>query len=158
MIYLDLIRRFWKPLLGTVAVVTVLFAVWTDGKMREREKWEAKEAKAEKAISEKKVEQAEKTVEIVTKYVDRVQVVKEKGQTIIKEVPVYVQNDADLSGGFRVFHDAAASNELPDATRITNAPTVPIEDAATTVAENYQRCHENAEQLVTLQNWVVKTK
>lgn len=148
----------WKPILSFVAIVTILFAVWTDGKMREREKWEAKAAIAEKAIAEKKVEQAEKTVEIVTEYVDRVQVVKEKGQTIIKEVPVYVQNDADLSGGFRVFHDATASNELPDSTRIANAETVPIEDAATTIAENYQRCHENAEQLIALQKWSSENK
>lgn len=154
MIYLEVIKRAWKPLLCLV----VLFAVWTDGKMREREKWESKAAIAEKAIDKKKVEQAEKTVEVITEYVDRVQIVKEKGQTIIKEVPVYVQNDADLSGGFRVFHDAAASNELPDATRIADAPAVPIEDAAATIAENYQRCHENSEQLMALQSWFSKSK
>ena len=34
--------------------------------------------------------QAQATVKVVTQYVDRVRIVREKGETIIKEVPVYV--------------------------------------------------------------------
>ena len=44
--------------------------------------------------------QAQATVKVVTEYVDRVRVVREKGQTIIKEVPVYVPVQADA--GFRI--------------------------------------------------------
>lgn len=94
--------KHWKPILVFFALVAFGLMAHTDGKLGERKKWEAKEAITQKAIAELKTKQAEKTVEIVTEYVDRVQVVKEKGQTIIKEVPVYVQNDSDPSAGFRV--------------------------------------------------------
>lgn len=77
------------------------------------------------------------------------------GETIIKEVPVYVPSDTpDLPGGFRVHHDAAAIGELPDPARVADAPAVPAQDVAATLAENYLVCRATAEQLTALQEWV----
>lgn len=66
------------------------------------------------AALEKKA--AEVTTVEVTKYVDRVQVVHEKGADIIKKVPVYVpRNVCVLPPAFRSLHDAAATGrDLPD--------------------------------------------
>ena len=83
-------------------------------------------------------------------------------KTILKEVPVYVAQtectNADgavaLSGAFRVFHDAAADGELPDAARVPDAAPVAIEDVDKTVAANYGACLENARQLTDLQQWI----
>ena len=76
-------------------------------------------------------------------------------QTIIKEVPVYVKaTDCPMPGGFRVLHDAAADGQLPDAARIPDAATVPAQDVAATVADNYGTCQQTATRLSGLQEWV----
>lgn len=76
-------------------------------------------------------------------------------KTIIKEVPTYVStNDCPMSPGFRVFHDAAANGEVPDASRIADAAAVPAPDVANTTAANYQVCHANSARLTGLQAWV----
>ena len=104
--------------------------------------------------------QAEATVKVVTEYVDRVRVVREKGDTIIKEVPVYVPVQADaactINRGFVRLHDAAAAGELPEPARDADAAAagIALSAVAGTVAANYQTCHENAEQLRALQAWV----
>jgi hypothetical protein len=96
---------------------------------------------------------------VVTEYVDRVQVIKERGATIIKEVPVYVSAQADaacaVNAGFVRVHDAAArSLPAPDpAGDADAAPSgVALSTVAATTAENYTRCNVNAERLTKLQS------
>lgn len=104
--------------------------------------------------------QAQATVKVVTQYVDRVRVVREKGDTIIKEVPVYVPVQADaactINRGFVRLHDAAAAGDLPEPARDADAAAagIALSAVAGTLAANYQTCHENAEQLRALQAWV----
>lgn len=94
------------------------------------------------------------TTKTVIEYVDRVQTIKVKGDTIIKEVVKYVPLDTpDLPPGFRVLHDAAAANELPDAARIATAEPVSAQVATETVAGNYTACHVELEKLARLWNW-----
>lgn len=101
--------------------------------------------------------QARLNVQVVTKYVDRVQVVRGKGDTIIKEVPVYVDREADracaVPVGFVRVHDAAAANmPVGDPGTADAAPAgIALSAVAGTVADNYTTCHENAEQLIALQ-------
>lgn len=94
--------------------------------------------------------------QVVTQYVDRVQVVRERGKEIIKEVAVYVPMDAgcDLPGAWRVLHDAAARGRLPQPADAADAAPASAHDAARTVAHNYSACHETAQQLTALQDWV----
>ncbi len=93
-------------------------------------------------------------------YTDRVRVVREKGDTIIKEVPVYVPVQADaactINRGFVRLHDAAAAGELPETARDADAAAagVALSAVAGTIAANYQACNESAEQLRALQAWV----
>lgn len=104
--------------------------------------------------------QAQATVKVITEYVDRIRLVREKGDTIIKEVPVYVPVQADaactIHRGFVRLHDAAAAGELPEPARDADAAAagIALSAVAGTVAANYQSCHENAEQLRALQVWV----
>jgi hypothetical protein len=89
-----------------------------------------------------------------------VQIVKEKGNDIIKQVPVYITKDADtkcdVPTGFVVLHDSASRNEVPDATRKVDATTSPVKisGVAETVVDNYTTYHQVAEQLRSLQDWV----
>lgn len=95
---------------------------------------------------------------VVTEYVDRVQVIKERGATLIKEVPVYVSAKADaactVNAGFVRLHDAAAKS-LPAPDPAGDADAAPsgvaLSAVAATTVENYTTCNANAERLSKLQ-------
>jgi len=110
--------------------------------------------KAQRHSIETGIKQAVVSDQTVTKYVDRVQIVQGKSREIIKEVKVYVQDTGNLSGGWRMLHDSAIYNELPDPARIADAAPVPITDVAETVIRNYGICQENSTTLSALQDWV----
>lgn len=95
---------------------------------------------------------------VVTQYVDRVQVINQRGATLIKEVPVYVSAKADaactVNAGFVRLHDAAAKS-LPAPDPAGDADAAPsgvaLSAVAATTAENYTACNANAERLSKLQ-------
>lgn len=115
------------------------------------------EAQAEEAIHAAQLAQgqAEVTTKVITEYVDRVKVIREKGETITKLVPVYVPL-LELPGSWRVLHDAAATGQVPDPARTADAPGTDTQVLAATVSDNYATCHANAEQLTKLQDWVLE--
>jgi len=135
---------------------------WIKGAEQVQARWDAAVREQALQAAAVRVRQAEATVKVMTRYVDRVRVVREKGETIIKEVPVYVPMEADaacsVNRGFVRVHDAAAHNNLPEPAGVADAGAsgVALSDVAATVADNYRRCHENAEQLRGLQGWMVK--
>lgn len=154
---IQIIRELPWKLLGLIALVAVsVIGGCQYGGSRVTAAWDAEREAARLAEAQTVAAQSEVTTQVVTQYVDRVQVVKERGKEIIKEVPVYVSSavTCDLPGGFRVLHDAAAEGELPDPARVADAPATSVETAAATVIENYATCHELAEQLKALQSWV----
>ena len=132
---------------------------WIKGAGHVQAQWDAAVQQQTLQAAAVREQQAQATVKVVTQYVDRVRVVREKGDTIIKEVPVYVPAQADaactVNRGFVRLHDAAAAGELPQPARDADAPAAGIALSAVggTVAANYQTCHENAEQLRAFQAW-----
>ena len=149
--------------LAVLGVALVGFG-WIKGASHVQAQWAAaiqQQALQAAAVRER---QAQATVEVVTQYVDRVRVVREKGDTIIKEVPVYVPVQADaactINRGFVRLHDAAAAGKLPEPARDADAAAtgIALSAVAGTVAANYRTCHENAEQLRALQTWVREMK
>ncbi|GAB1382138.1 hypothetical protein MASR1M50_04570 [Burkholderiales bacterium] len=142
-----------------LAVALIGFG-WIKGAGHVQAQWDAAAQQQALQTSATRLRQAEATVKVVTEYVDRVRVVREKGDTIIKEVLVYVPVEADaactINRGFVRLHDAAAAGELPKPAGDANAPAagLALSAVAGTVAGNYQSCHENAEQLRALQAWV----
>lgn len=120
---------------------------------------EAVKAKYDIEVAAIKAKQQEVITHEVIVYRDRVKIVKEKGDEIIKEVQVLVPlNSPLLAGGVRVAHDAAALGNLPDDPEGAARTAAPIETAAllTTVAENYQSCSAEREKLIALQTIVSK--
>lgn len=106
------------------------------------------------------IDAARTSIHVVTKYVDRVRVVREQTTQLQREIPRYVTPSTDdrfpLSVGFVRLHDAAATG-LPlgapgaaDATRSVIATST----ATDVIAGNYGICRETAEQLTRLQEWV----
>lgn len=118
-------------------------------------------AESTNAALVRKLELAQGTTRTVTEYVDRVQVVRERGATIVKEVPVYVTATADsactVPAGFVHLHDAAASGDAiagfagdPDAP----AAGVTLSAVAETTAANYATYHGTVAQVIGLQTLV----
>lgn len=145
--------------LAALGVALVGFG-WIKGASHVQAQWDAaiqQQALQTAAVRER---HAQATVKVVTQYVDRVRIVRDKGDTIFKEVPVYVPVQADaactINRGFVRLHDTAAAGELPEPARDADAAAtgIALSGVAETVAANYQTCHENAEQLRALQAWV----
>jgi hypothetical protein len=157
--FIPFISTYRLPL-QVASIAVLVFGVYMEGGIATQEKWEAKVAEVKLEMAKKETASAEATVKVVTKYVNKVQIVKEKGNDIIKQVPVYITKDADtkcdVPTGFVVLHDSASRNEVPDATRKIDATTsaVKISGVAETVVDNYTTYHEVAEQLRSLQDWV----
>ncbi len=148
------------PLAAKVAIATTLAAALFSTGLYVGHKWGVSSCyeatiEAQAHAIETGIQQAVVSDKTVTKYVDRVQIVQGKSRAIIKEVKVYVKDDTcTLSGGFRLLHDSAANNELPDPARIADAETVSFETATKTIFENYEACNVNSETLSSLQQWL----
>lgn len=144
--------------------ITLVGFGWVKGAGHVQEQWDTAVQQQALNVAAIRERQAQATVKVVTEYVDRVRIVREKGDTIIKEVPVYVPVQADsactINRGFVRLHDAAAAGELPEPARDADAAAagIALSAVAGTVAANYRTCHENAEQLLALQAWAREMK
>ena len=131
---------------------------WVKGAASVQQDWNTERATQTIAVLRVQVKQAEVSDRVVTQYVDRVRIVREQADAIIREVPVYVPAQCDPDGrlpaGWRVLHDAAASGGAADPAAIAHAQPVAPDAAAETVTRNYGTCRETAEQLIALQAWV----
>ena len=91
--------------------------------IRQQKKFEAYKTEQAAVIQKWKAKAETISSKTVTQYVDRIQVVHQKGESIITKVPVYVpRNVCVLPPGFRSVLDAAATgSDLPDPAGVTDA-------------------------------------
>lgn len=158
-----IVAQWALRILGPLALLAAVF-VWghATGARSVRDDWNAANAAQAIKLAEAETRAANVTTKIVTEYVDRVRVVREKAKTIVKEVPVYVTPEADAAcvvpRGFVRVHDGAARNEVPGPAEGTDdaASGVALSAVAEVTAENYGTYHEVAEQLKALQKWVAE--
>ena len=161
---MNLIAWPYRLLVLTALGIALFGFGWLKGASHVQAQWDAATAKQQQAQAQAQTRHAETTVQVVTQYVDRIQVVREKGDTLIQEIPVYVPVQAEAActvhRGFVSLHDAAAAGELPQPARDADAPAegLALSAVAATVVSNYQTCHENAEQLKALQDWIRQTR
>jgi hypothetical protein len=99
---------------------------------------------------------------IVTEYVDKVKVVKEKEYVYVDQAKNVVPSQYNLSNGWVYVHDASLNTRgvIPDATRASDATASDVKDnqALVTILGNYSVCLQNAQQLTSLQQYVLDTK
>lgn len=152
-------------ILFMAVIAAALFGFgWLKGAGHVQAEWDAEVVKQSLTAARIEKDRAQATVQVVTKYVDRVKIVRQAGETIIKEVPVYVSAQADAAclvpRGFVRLHDAAAQGVVPEPAGNSDAAPagVALSAVAGTVAENYTACRENAEQLTALQEWILDVK
>lgn len=151
----------YKIIAVILAVISIIVGAYFKGRYEVQVEWDLEKAVVAKELAELRAKQNEKTVEVVTKYVDRVQIVKEKGDVITEYVDRWITKKDDytyvLPGKFRVLHDAAARSEVPDTARLADEATPKVELSTTTrtITDNYKLCNETREQLISLQDWIV---
>jgi hypothetical protein len=150
----------YKSIVQVLSIAVLSFSLYMEGGISNQAAWELKVKEAEAKVAKKETAAAETTVKVVTKYVNKIQVVKEAGDVIYKEIPIYITKNDDskcaVPNGFVMLHDSASRNEVPSTTRTVDARTseVKISDVAGTVVENYTTYHQVSEQLKALQSWV----
>jgi hypothetical protein len=156
---LPFIATYSKPI-QYGSIVVLLFSIYMCGGIANEESWQKKVLQQQAEIAELKQKEAEVSTKVVTKYIDKIQVVKETNNAISKFVTNEADSKCQLPNSFSVLHDAAAKNELPDSAGATDARTsdVKLSEATSTVIENYGICHQNIEQLKGLQEWVREQK
>lgn len=143
-----------------ILVAAACAIAWLKGAAHVHDQWDLANARQAAAVAARKAARAEATVQIVTRYVDRVQIVRDTTTATLAEVPRHVTQDDDarctVNVGFIRVHDAAAAGRVPDPAGETDAAPagIALSAAAGRVAENYGACLENAEQLIALQDWV----
>lgn len=123
----------------------------------EAEQLKTKQAELQTALT---AEIAKVKERIVTQYVDRIKVVKEKEYVYRDQATNVVPDRTELSNGWVYLHDSSARGTDADPTRSADATSSGVEanQALATVVENYGTCQANAEQLTSLQNYVRDAK
>lgn len=121
------------------------------------ETYRAEQLNAATKINMKRAEVTERVVtKYITKIVPKTEIVT---RTVEKEVIRYAESNPGLclDGAWRVLHDAAAANTVPEPGTIpygaSGAPPRAAE-ALGTVTENYAACNRTADRLDALQEWV----
>lgn len=161
--FIPFISNYKLPV-QVASVILLVFGVYMEGGVSNQEKWEARVAEVKLQMAKKDAASSDATVKVVTKYITNVEVVKEKGESIVKEIPKLVTATADgqcvIPNGFVLLHDSASHNEVPDSSGVTNdAPSgVKLSGVAETITENYTTYYKVAEQLRSLQEWVKEQK
>ena len=161
--FIPFISQYKLPV-QVASVILLVFGVYMEGGVSNQEKWEAKVAEVKLQMAKKDAASSDATVKVVTKYVTNVEVVKQKGESIVKEIPKLITASADgqcvIPNGFVLLHDSASHNEVPDSSGVTNdaASGVKLSGVAETITENYTTYYKVAEQLKSLQEWVKEQK
>lgn len=161
--FIPFISNYKLPI-QVASVILLVFGVYMEGGVSNQEKWEARVAEVKLEMAKKDAASSDATVKVVTKYITNVEVVKEKGESIVKEIPKLITATADgqcvIPNGFVLLHDSASRNEVPDSSGVTNeaASGVKLSGVAETITENYTTYHKVAEQLRSLQEWVKEQK
>ena len=96
---------------------------------------------------------------VKVEYVDRITKIKEKEVKIIEAATDAVPGQYDLSNGWIHTHNAAASPTIDlDMSLASDANSSFVKDnvALQTVVENYSICQQNAQQLISLQKYIIE--
>lgn len=142
------------------ACAGVLFGCWLYGNYRAglvQAEWDASIARGTAIVEELKKGQNKVTVKVEEKVVERIQTIYKTGATIEKEIPVFIPSPFErLPAGFRLLHDAAATNTIPDSSQLpfTTAPS--IRDVTSTVIRNYESCQVIREIALGWQDWYLQ--
>ena len=118
------------------------------------------QAKAEKQISELKTENTKISDNVTTEYVDRTNTIRDTEIIYRDRLVGLGEGENNLSNGWVELHDAAAKLANPDALLASDKSPSGIMDnsALAVVLTNYSVCHQNKQQLISLQSWITQNR
>lgn len=156
---LTLIPLPYKLLAVVLLVGGTFFYGYMKGNENGKEQIRNYELRVERLQNDLAKEQANIKERVVTQFIDKIQVVKEKEYVFLDKAKNDVPSQYNLSNGWLHLHDSASQGILPDSTRTTDATASDIRDnqALGTVVANYSKCLQNAQQLIGLQQWVIES-
>jgi hypothetical protein len=147
--------QVWFLIGGVLLILGFGYWSYKRGQHDIQAKWDAAIERGKVLVEDLKKKQTSVTEKIVTVTVEKEKIVYEKGKTITKLIPQYIPvGSCDLPGGFRLLHDAAATNTLPEAPRGVEAFPVPVATATETITGNYTFCHAELTKYHGLWQWV----
>jgi hypothetical protein len=150
----------YKLLAGAALIIGVFFYGYMKGSAYAEAELQRFAAEKNKVVAELEKKNAEISNTVVTEYVDRVNVVKEKEYVYKNLAETVVPSQSVMSNGWVFTHDSSASARDADPTRASDATSSGITDTTALVGiiTNYSRCQQNAEQLRQLQQWITQNK
>lgn len=157
---MGLIPTPYKYLAYGLLLLALLTTAYIKGMAHVQDQWNDSIQKENIATLTRTVVRHEITEKVVTQFVDKVKIVKEKGDTIIKEVPYVVTKEVDsacpINNGFVRLWNDSNKGELSASTRDIDASTsrVVLSDVATQHAREAEICRATEEQLKSLQQWI----
>jgi hypothetical protein len=118
------------------------------------------QAKAEKQISNLKTENVKISDNVTTEYVDRTNTIRDTEIIYRDRLVGLGESQNNLSNGWVELHDAAAKLANPDALLASDKSPSGIMDnsALAVVLTNYSVCHQNKQQLISLQSWITQNR
>lgn len=161
---LSLIPLPYKIGAAVVMLIIILGSTFAYGYNKAENKYIAKIAKLESDAqgikSRLELALADVKIETVIKYVDRIQVIKEKEYVYRNIAATVVPSKCTVSTGWVYLHDTSARGDDADTTRSSDGTSTEIKDtdALGIITENYGICHRNAEKLTALQEWIRKAQ
>lgn len=140
----------------TLGLILILVGVFLQGLTWGADTLSAEVQKANAEAQKIKEESKNISERVVTKYIVKQKVIKEKGDEIIKYVNKNNDADCTLHNSFVELHNSAAKNTIPDPTRATDeaASGIELSEAKRVIIENYNQYNQVAEQLRDLQDWI----
>lgn len=98
-----------------ISIVLLTCGVYFKGGYSVEAEWRVKVAKVEAENARLLAQSKTISNTVVTKYVDRIKVIKTKGDEIVKEVPIYITKELDakceIPDEFIKLHNAAVENK-----------------------------------------------
>jgi hypothetical protein len=157
---LSMIPFPYKLLAGLALIAGVFFYGYMKGSAHAEAELARFSAKANAKIAALEKKNAEISNNVVTEYIDRVEVIREKEYVYRDLGKNNVPGQYNLSNGWVYTHDVSASASDADPARASDATSSGIKDntALLTIISNYANCQANAEQLRQLQPWIIDNK
>lgn len=157
---LGMIPLPYKLLAGAALIIGVFFYGYMKGSAYAEAELARFAAKHAEQVAELEKKNQEISNKVVTEYVDRTNTIREKEYVYRDVAQNTVPSQSVMSNGWVYTHDISATSGDADASRASDASPSGITDTTALVGiiGNYSRCQQNAQQLISLQQWILENK
>ena len=141
-----------------VGVLLISLGLFFKGKEQERLEWEMQLAEARLEIASLQAQAAEINVQVLTEFYPQIRYIDRLEQQVVTEF-ITIRDDSacTINNGFVRLHDSIVMQKPIEPTETDKLPSdVKLSDVGSVVKENYSTCQRTAQQLKSLQDWVVK--